>query len=153
LLSFDASALRAVCSLHDATEGVCPRAAMVGTASARTSLLDKPLSGGVYIVQPEGTGQPDLWTILSGNSVRFNVRGRLRVENHRTHARLLGLPDMPLSRFVMRFEGGEQGVISLASNPCARSAGGANMAKVILEGQDRAVRIAHTTLNRPACGE
>jgi len=154
LLSFDVSSLKAICSLQDASEGACPRAAMVGTADARTSLLDTPLSGGIYVVQPQGTGPPDLWTVLNGSGVRFNIRGTTLVEHHRTHTRLKGLPDISLLRFVMHFTGGDRGAILLTSNPCAHSAAaeGASRAKVTLEGQDRAARIVHTVLSSPACG-
>jgi hypothetical protein len=150
-LAFDASGLRAVCSLRDASRGQCPRSSRVGSALARTGLLDEPLTGSIHVVQPPGTGLPDLWTILEGKGIRLFVRGRVTVEDGRPRAQFVDLPDVPLESLVMRLAGGERGILSFASSPCSASARQRRSA-VLLEGHDRAVRLDRVELKGLPCG-
>lgn len=117
-LGFDLASLRAICSRRDSALGACPAEARVGTAMVRTSLLDKPLVGGVYVVQPNGDGPPGLGISLVAMGVHVQLSGR--TENRAGHfvTVLTGLPDMQFSTFTMRMKGGADGVFSLKSDLC-----------------------------------
>jgi hypothetical protein len=117
-LGFDLGGLEEICSRPDAARGTCPAGARVGTAIARTSMLSKPLSGAIYIVQPKDSGLPDLGISLVAMGVQVQLSGQAEARDGRFVTRLSGLPDMPLSRFTMRMEGGDDGVFSLKSGLC-----------------------------------
>jgi hypothetical protein len=117
-LRFDASGLGEICSRRDAAHGDCGEGARVGVTSARTSLLSQPLRGSIYVVQPPGQGQPDLWLDLSAMGVRVELRVRTAARHGHLASDLVGLPDMPLSALTMRLTGGEEGVFVLATGSC-----------------------------------
>jgi len=117
-LRFDAAGLEELCSRRDAIDGACGDGSKVGSATARTSLLSQPLRGGIYVVQPSGNGQPDLWLDLVAMGVQVSLRGRSSVHHGHLSTDLLGLPDMPLSALTMRLAGGDEGVFSLVAGHC-----------------------------------
>jgi hypothetical protein len=118
-LKLDVSRLTEICSRVDAAAELCPVGSRVGSAAARTPLLSEGLKGSIYVVQPRGNGQPDLWVSLKAAGVGLNVRGRTVADHHgRFVTRLAGLPDMPLSSFSMRLGSRSDGLLSLAATPC-----------------------------------
>jgi hypothetical protein len=117
-LGFNIGGLKAICSRPDAAQGLCSAGARVGTAVARTSLLSKPLKGAIYVVQPNGTGLPDLGISLAAMGVKVEISGRTENQDGHFVTKLVGLPDMPFSTFTMRMNGGSNGVFSLAKNLC-----------------------------------
>ncbi len=117
-LGFDLAGLRAICSRPDLALGACPAEARVGTATVRTSLLSKPLVGGVYVVQPKGDGLPGLGISLVAMGVRVQISGRTENRDGHLVTRLAGLPDMQFSAFTMRMKGGGDGAFSLESGLC-----------------------------------
>ena len=119
-LGFDISGLREICSRRDAVDGLCSARARVGSARARTPMLGEPLKGAIYVVQPQGDGLPDLWIGLAARGLRVDVRGRTLKRRGRIFTSLVGLPDVPLSRFTMRLRGGKRGVLSLRTGVCGR---------------------------------
>jgi hypothetical protein len=110
-----------ICSRPDARRGLCPPGSKVGSSRARTPLLDDPLLGSIYVVQPGDSGEPDLWVELAGGGIKLTIRGTGATEHGRFVTRLAGLPDMPLSDFTMRLGSPGAGLLSLAANPCARA--------------------------------
>ncbi len=148
-LSFDGSRLRAICSRRDASEGACPANSSVGAAYARSPLTRSPLRGAIYVVQPEGAGLPDLWTDIRGEGIRLETRSTASLEDGRIETKLVDLPDLPLTKFVMRLDGGKRGALALRHDPCAgrdRETGRAG-----LEGQDGAFRVVRVAVGVPAC--
>ncbi len=118
-LGFDLAGLREICPAQDAIDNLCSARARVGTTSARTSLLRKPLKGSIYVVQPEGGGLPDLWLSLAFNGVHLNVQGKASRRKGRFATNLVGLPDIPISSLTMHLRGGKRGALELGANPCA----------------------------------
>ncbi|HYJ21764.1 MAG TPA: hypothetical protein VEW07_07065 [Solirubrobacterales bacterium] len=118
LLRFDPSGLREICARRQALESNCPRGARVGSGFARTPLLKGPLQGAVYVVQPRGSGPPDLWTILDSAGIRFNLRAETTIVERRVRTELVDLPDFPLASFAMRLGGGKHGIFELTTAPC-----------------------------------
>ncbi len=117
-LRFDVSGLDQICSRYDAQAGECPPGSKVGAARARTALLDEPLRGGIYVVQPAGKGQPDLWFSLGGSGVRLGMRSQTAIRDGQLVTNLRGLPDMPLTSLAIRLGGGESEALELAGGLC-----------------------------------
>jgi hypothetical protein len=117
-LSFGIGGLEQICSRPDAAAGACPAGARAGTAIVRTSLLSKPLKGGVYVVQPSDNGLPDLGISLAALGTHLSFSGQTESENGHLVTKLIGLPDMPLSSFTMRLGGGGDGAFSLGTGLC-----------------------------------
>jgi hypothetical protein len=152
-VKLDISSLKEICSRRDATEGLCPAGSRVGTASARTALIGKPLKGSVYVVQPKGDGQPDLWVELAAMGVRVSVRGTSANDHGRFVTRLAGLPDMPLSDFTMRLGLGSASVLSLGASPCVDGRSRQLEASSTVVGQDGSRRSSRLPIEmRPSCG-
>jgi hypothetical protein len=117
-LGFGIGGLEQICSIPDAAAGDCPAGARVGTAIARTSLLSKPLKGTIYIVQPSDNGLPDLGISLSALGTDLSFSGQTELEDGHIVTKLVGLPDMPLSSFTMRLQGGDDGAFGLEIGLC-----------------------------------
>ena len=149
-LGFDLASLRAICSRPDSALGACPPEARVGTAVVRTSLLSKPLVGGVYVVQPEGDGPPALGIGLAAKGVHVQITGR--TENRAGHfvTVLTGLPDMRFSTFTMRMTGGADGVFSLKSDLCRHGRRLGLASTLAATGQDGARRALRVPIKTKA---
>jgi hypothetical protein len=147
-LRFDSAGLREICARREALKGHCPEAASVGTDLAETPLVEERLTGPVFVVQPRGNGQPDLWASLAGEGLRLTLQGRTLVEDGRIETRFDDLPDMPLSLLKMQLQGGRHGVLSLDRGLCGIRAPGLT-APVSLEGQNRAYRAERIPVATP----
>ena len=142
-VELDLTQLGEICSRRDAIDGLCPDGSRVGAASARTPLLSRPLRGSVYVVQPRGDGQPDLWVRLEGGGLQLSVRGMTRSQDGRFVTQLAGLPDMPLAAFELRLGlDGEKKLLSLAAEPCAGDRPRAFVARFAAKAQNGAERRA-----------
>jgi hypothetical protein len=137
---FDIGGLRAICSRPDAARGSCPSNARVGTAVARTSLLSKPLKGGVYVVQPEDGGLPDLGVSIAAMGVRMEIGGRTENRDGHLITKLVGLPDVPFSTFTLRMDGGKDGAFSLKPGLCKRGKPLRLASTLAARGQDGSLR-------------
>lgn len=151
LLRRDLSGLRSICARQDARDGRCAADSRVGSARVSTPLFEREPSGTVNLVQPAKDGLPELWATLRAEGVRLSVRARVFLRDGRVHTRLIDLPDTPLSKLVMRLDGGERGLLSLASDPCARGEDSRRM-RSALEGWNRAYLIVGGKLGLPGCG-
>jgi uncharacterized repeat protein (TIGR01451 family) len=101
----------------------CPANSIVGSASAVTPLLSKPLSGKVYLVQGikiiHGHKFHTLPTLLVA------LRGQIAL-NLRSQTAVVGkgalvsdfktVPDAPVSRFVLTINGGPKGILVITGN-------------------------------------
>jgi hypothetical protein len=96
----------------------CPPASQVGTARAETPLLDEPLQGIVVSVKGPTDPLPGLGAILSGGlslTLRANVGF---ASDGRIVSTFGGLPDVPVSRFELRFNGGKGGMLLGSADLC-----------------------------------
>ncbi|HSS41582.1 MAG TPA: hypothetical protein VLK37_03425 [Solirubrobacterales bacterium] len=96
----------------------CPAKSILGTVSATTPLLDRPLKGNVYFRSNGGDRElPDLVADLRG-SLRVTLVGFIDSVNGRVRTRFLGVPDAPVTKFSMKLFGGDRGLIENSKNLC-----------------------------------
>jgi hypothetical protein len=110
--------LAEICSRADAQRNLCPPGSRVGVARALSPLLDEPMHGSIYVVQPRGNGEPDTWITLSGGGMTISVKGESITSHGKALTRMSGLADMPLSSFTLRLGGPGEGLLSFDASPC-----------------------------------
>jgi hypothetical protein len=105
-LFLDQGNIRTVCTRVQLAAQACPKAAVYGHAQARSPLLANPLKGPVYLVSSKHQ-LPDLMADLRGQvNVRLfgvisSVRGGIKTVFNQ-------VPDVPVSKFILRMEGGKK---------------------------------------------
>ena len=113
------------------------------------------MKGLIYVAQPKGNGQPDLWVALGAGGIHLNVRARTAIEDGRFVTKLAGLPDMPLSDLSMSFGGsGEDSLLSLGASPCVDGRPRRFLSDFTARGQDGAKRSMRLPIGmkHPRCG-
>lgn len=101
----------------------CPAGSVLGTAVAKSPLLDEPLKGNVYFRSNGGERElPDIVADLRG-SLRIILVGYIdsvqkKNGTSRVRTRFLGVPDAPVTRFQMNLFGGKRGLIENSRNLC-----------------------------------
>ncbi len=152
-LKLGVGGLAEICSRADARRNLCPPGSKVGTARALSPLLDEPMHGSVYVVQPRGDGEPDTWIVLTGGGMTLSVKSESINRHGRAMSRMSGLPDMPLSSFTLRLGGPGEGLLSLDASPCRHGVPRRLATEIRARGQNGAKR--EVTLNIPTgarCG-
>lgn len=97
----------------------CPPKSILGTVTATTPLLDKPLKGKVYFRSNGGDRElPDIVADLRG-SIRVTLVGFIDSVHGRVRTRFLSVPDGPVTKFKMNLFGGTRGLIENSKNLCA----------------------------------
>jgi hypothetical protein len=109
---------QSLCKPEQAAAFNCPKASIVGSATAR-SVLPHDLTGPVYFV--EGRRKvgnrtvatlPDLWIPLSGDGVTIDIRAKSQVDSSdRLVATFHDLPDAPIKTFKLKINGGKHGIL------------------------------------------
>jgi hypothetical protein len=110
---------RTICTRVQFAANQCPNASIYGHIKAITPLLDKPLEGPVYL-RSSNHNLPDVVFVLKGQidaqvAVRIDsVKGSLR-------ASLEDAPDVPLSKVILRMQGGKKGLLVNSRDVCAKT--------------------------------
>ena len=112
------------CTRPKFTEGKCPKISELGTATAYTPLLDKPLKGKVYFRANGGARPlPDIVVDLNGQ-VHLVLVGfvdsvhKKGSEQSRVRTTFAQNPDAPVSKVVLQLFGGKRGAIVNSQNLC-----------------------------------
>src|SRR5262249_30139085 len=84
--------LREICARGEALRGSCPKGAQIGTGYGRTPLLDKPLRGPIFVVQPPGSEQPEIWIELKQGNFELNLRSRSSTRDRRATTVVQNMP-------------------------------------------------------------
>jgi len=135
-LALDPRNSQVVCGFEAGKRADCPRRTRIGFATAASPVLNRKLSGPVYLVQgirvdPTTGNQirtlPSLLAKLNGE-VRVNVRGVTSVENGKLVSTFPSVPDVPVSQFNMNIKGGARGILAATGRPrlCSRRQVSAN---------------------------
>lgn len=122
--------IRTVCTRVQYAAGKCPAGSIYGYAKAFSPLLDKPLQGPVYLRSSDNQ-LPDLVASLDGQ-IHIDLVGRIDSIGGGIRTTFEGVPDAPVSRFVLRMKGGKKSLLVNSTNLCR----GEHRAAVKMTGQN-----------------
>jgi hypothetical protein len=112
-------ALDEACSQADFDAGRCSRRARIATARAVSPFVSRSLRGPVWIVKQERR-LPKLVVQLRG-PLAIDFSGQIKIgRGNRITTIFPTVPDLPVTRFVLRFHSGRFGIIAANTNLCAR---------------------------------
>ena len=120
-LSPNVGALANVCKVPDFDADNCPATSIVGHAQAATPLLTTPLSGPVRIIEVPNS-LPKLVVYLNG-PINVRLTGAIQLAELGTETTFTGIPDVPLTRFQLDFDGGPNGLVGTLEDLCTKAAG------------------------------
>jgi hypothetical protein len=126
----DNSHFKTICTRVQLAAQQCPAAAQYGTATATSPLLSGNLSGPVYLVSSSDK-LPNLVADLRGQ-VNIQVRGVISSVKGAMKTTFPELPDAPVSKFVLKMQGGAKGLIQNSKDLCKSSRKG----KLNMKGQN-----------------
>ncbi|HKH64078.1 MAG TPA: hypothetical protein VKA35_01295 [Solirubrobacterales bacterium] len=112
--------LETICTRAQFATSSCPPGSVYGRARALTPLLAEPLQGPVYL-RASSNRVPDLVADLRGHGIQIEVVGRIDTARGGIRASFEGLPDAPVSSFVMTLRGGKRGLLQNAEAACRRT--------------------------------
>jgi hypothetical protein len=112
----DQAHIRTICTRVQFAADACPRGAIYGHVTAFTPLLDEPLSGPVYL-RSSSNDLPDVVFDLQGI---VDVEASARIDSIRggIRATFEDIPDAPISKVVLKMQGGKKGLIVNSRNLC-----------------------------------
>jgi hypothetical protein len=122
--------IRTICTRVQYAANACPANTVYGQATAYSPILDKPISGPVYL-RSSNHELPDLVADLGGE-IDIDLVGRIDSENEKIRTTFETVPDAPVSRFVLEMQGGKKSLLVNSTDICARG----HRAKVLIEGQN-----------------
>jgi len=106
-------------SVFFANPAACGRASLVGTATAWTPLLDKPLMGPAYFVSHGGAKFPELIIVLQGDGVTIELPGETFISKAGvTSSTFAAVPDVPISGFMLSLPEGPYSALAANGAPC-----------------------------------
>ncbi len=121
----DQSHIGTVCTRVQFAEGdgngsACPAASIYGTATATSPLVDYTLGGNVYL-RSSTHKLPDLVVALHGppsQPIAVDAVARIDSVNGGIRSTFEGVPDLPVSSFVLSMQGGKKGLLQNSTNIC-----------------------------------
>jgi hypothetical protein len=136
-----------ICTRKQFAADTCPKGSVYGKAKAFTPLLDKPLSGPVYLRSSDHP-LPDLVAKLGGQ-LEIDLVGRIDSKHGGIRTTFESVPDAPVSKFVLQMRGGKKGLLTNSTDICRRS----HKATVAMQAQNgRAARL-RPVLKSSGCGK
>ncbi len=113
--------IKTICTLPQFGAERCPAGSAYGSAQAFSPLLAQPLEGPVYLRSAPGRKLPDLVADLHGGGLglRIEVVGHIDSVHGGLRGTFEGVPDAPVSRFVMNLKGGKRGLLVNSQDLCA----------------------------------
>lgn len=116
-LATNVTALNAACEQADLDAGRCSKRARIATARAISPLFADPVTGPVYLVKRD-RGLPKLVVALR-NPIAIQFEGIVTVgKGGRIATNFRQVPDLPVTKFVLRFHGGRYGALAATRNLC-----------------------------------
>ncbi len=159
-LALDPDNANGLCEFADGSkvDPTCPKASIVGKATAKTPILDQPLTGPVYFVKnvrkdPKSGREirtlPKLVIPLTGeNGLRLNLVGTSNVVNNRLVTTFDNIPDAPVSDFTLDINGGKGGILVVSGTDICKAT---QVADQQIDGQNGKTADADVYLQTPAC--
>ncbi len=115
-IGVDANRLTRACAQAEFDAGRCEPSARIGDATAVTPLLTAPLAGPVTFVAGSAP-LPELVLSLRG-PLSLTLRGTNTFVPGGQLTTFDGIPDVPLSRFELKFYGGDAGLLAASRDLC-----------------------------------
>ncbi len=112
--------INTICTRVQAAAHQCPQGSIYGYAEATTPLIDGVLKGPVFLKSSDHK-LPDLAIALRGpdsQPVEVEFAGRIDSVHGQIRNTIEGLPDVPVSKFVLRMKGGRKGLLVNSRNLC-----------------------------------
>ena len=145
-LLLDQSHIGTVCTKVQFASHSCPAGSVYGQATVETPLLEKPLSGPVYL-RSSNSKLPDLVADLKGQ-IEIALVGRIdTAKGGGLRATFAKVPDAPVTKFVLRMQGGKKGLLVNSESLCKQT----QKASVQLGGQN-GIRSNSKKKIQTACG-
>ena len=116
LLDQNSPAFTDVCTRPQYAAASCPAVSQIGTAKAFSPLLAEPLEGPVYLKTSDNQ-LPDLAADLDG-IVEIDLFGRIDQSDSRIRNTFDIVPDVPVSSFKLKLNGGKAGVLANSKTIC-----------------------------------
>ncbi|HEV7495826.1 hypothetical protein [Baekduia sp.] len=133
----------------------CPKNSIVGSMTARTPVLDDPLTGPVYFIKnvrtdPKSGRQirtlPTLATVLQGDGVTLVLRATTAVVQKHLVTTFANLPDAPVSDVTVNINGGPKSILVVSGADLCKAT---QIADQAVDGQNGKVRDAEVTITTP----
>jgi hypothetical protein len=148
----DNAHIKTICTRVQYAEGGgggagCPPGSVYGHATAWSPLLDRPLSGPVYL-RSSSHKLPDLVASLDGQ-IHVDLDGTIDSVNGGIRNRFEVVPDAPVSKFVLTMQGGKKGLLENSRNLCAS----VNRASVRFDAQSGRTADSRPPLKAAGCAK
>jgi hypothetical protein len=155
-LALDPDNAQALCEFADGARGACPATSVIGSATARTPLLDRPLTGKVYFVKGIRIDPKSGRQIKTLPTLLVQLRGQLALDLRATtsvdaKSRLVTtfapIPDAAVSSFRLQLAGGRHGIlaVTVGKDLCA----GAQKAALVAAGHSGKRSVSTVTIGTP----
>jgi hypothetical protein len=152
----DQSHIGTVCTRVQFAEGDgngsnCPAASIYGTATATSPLVDYTLEGNVYL-RSSTNKLPDLVVALHGppsQPIAVDAVARIDSINGGIRSTFEGVPDLPVSSFVLSMQGGKKGLLQNSTNICKAT----NKATALIAAQNGKGVELRPELKNSKCGK
>jgi hypothetical protein len=141
----DYSHIRTICTRPRYAAHTCPAGSIYGYAKVWTPLLDQPLQGPVYL-RSSNHRLPDLVASLDGQ-IHIDLAGHIDSVGSRVRASFPQLPDVPLSKLILKMRGGKKGLLANNTELCRALP----RATAVLRGQNGRRRTTRPLMVQP-CG-
>jgi hypothetical protein len=141
--------IRTICTRVQFAAAACPAGSVYGKATATTPLLDQPISGPVYL-RSSSHQLPDLVVDLHGPAwqpIETVVVGRIDSVKGQIRTTFENSPDVPLTKFTLKMQGGKKGLLVNSRNICTST----NRATAALEGHNGKSRVSKPVVEDGKC--
>jgi hypothetical protein len=98
----------------------CPPGSILGFARAETPLLADPLEGSIYLRSTGRAGLPDIVAALNGQ-IDIVLDGHVDSVHGGLRTTFETVPDAPVTKVVLSFDGGRKGIIENSPRLCAHA--------------------------------
>jgi len=137
--------IQTICTRVQFAADSCPKGSIYGRAKAWTPLLDKPLSGPVYLRSSDHP-LPDLVAAMDGE-LEIDLVGRIDSKGGGIRTTFDSVPDAPVTKFVLQMRGGKKGLLVNSTDICR----GSHRAAVAMRGQNGRAKGLRPQLQSSGC--